>query len=121
MADRILLVDDDPMVMEALKQVFEAEYEVLDGQSGFEALEILGTRDNINAIVLDIRMAEMDGLETARKIHEINPELPIIFHTGFPGDYSEGEIEKEYQPFDYVIKSERGPAATRRQKRRKTL
>ena len=113
MADRILLVDDDPMVMEALKQVFEAEYEVLDGQSGFEALEILGTRDNINAIVLDIRMAEMDGLETARKIHEINPELPIIFHTGFPGDYSEGEIEKEYQPFDYVIKSER-PARLRR-------
>ncbi len=113
MSDCILIVDDDPLVMEALTQVFADDYDVLAAPSGFQALEILDVNKDIHAVVLDIRMAKMDGLETARKIHERDGELPIIFHTGYPGDYSEGEIEKEYQPFDYIIKNER-PARLRR-------
>lgn len=79
--------------MEALTQVFADDYDVLAAPSGFQALEILDVNKDIHAVVLDIRMAKMDGLETARKIHERDGELPIIFHTGYPGDYSEGEIE----------------------------
>ncbi len=110
---RLLIVDDDPLVLDALHETFVDEYDILAASSGPEALDRIRSNDDIDAIVLDIKMAKMDGLETASRIKEINPEIPIIFHTGFPGAYSEQEIEKGYQPFDYVGKNER-PARLQR-------
>ena len=52
-------------------------------------------------------MANKNGLETADEINEFRLGLPIIFHTGYPGDYSEREIDSEYQPFDYIVKGEK--------------
>ncbi|HKK21236.1 MAG TPA: response regulator, partial [candidate division Zixibacteria bacterium] len=110
---RLLIVDDDPLVLDALRETFIDEYDILAASSGPEALDRIGENDDIDAIVLDIKMARMDGLETASRIKEINPEIPIIFHTGYPGAYSEQEIEKGYHPFDYVGKNER-PARLQR-------
>jgi two-component system nitrogen regulation response regulator NtrX len=104
---KILVVDDDPLVLEALNQAFMDDYEVLSASSGFEAIEIVSADSAIETIVLDIKMAKMDGLKTASKLKQINPAIPIIFHTGYPGDYSESEIEKQHAPFDYVGKNER--------------
>ncbi len=103
----ILIVDDDPLVLEALTQAFMDDYEVVQASSGEEALRVLESNGNLDTVVLDIRMAKMNGLQTARLIKEINSELPIIFHTAYPGEYSESSIEKEHQPFDYVGKNER--------------
>ncbi len=102
----ILIVDDDPLVLEALEQTFMDDYQVYAVSSGKEALEMVGNSHQIDAVVLDIRMAKMDGLETAQHIRTINPDLPIIFHTGYPGEYSESKIEREHHPFDYVGKNE---------------
>lgn len=104
---KLLIVDDDPLVLESLYQVFTDDYEVILVSSGAETINTLQDSDDIDAIILDIRMAKMDGLETAKRIREINPDLPIIFYTGYPGDYSETRIDKEHQPFDYVVKNER--------------
>lgn len=104
---KLLIVDDDPLVLESLYQVFTDDYEVILVSSGLETINTLQGSDDIDAIILDIRMAKMDGLETAKRIREINPDLPIIFYTGYPGDYSETRIDKEHQPFDYVVKNER--------------
>jgi two-component system, NtrC family, nitrogen regulation response regulator NtrX len=110
---KILIVDDDPLNLEALHQMFIDDYEVLLADSGPRGLEMLDENPGINAIVLDIRMARMDGLETARHIGERFPDLPVIFHTGYPGQYSESTIQKEYKPFDYVGKNERSIRLTR--------
>lgn len=110
---RILIVDDDPMVLEAIKETFIDDYEIALASSGEEAVSFLTDNQNVDAIILDIRMARVDGLVTASKLKEINPNIPIIFHTGYPGEYSEKTIEKDYQPFDYVGKNER-PARLRR-------
>jgi DNA-binding NtrC family response regulator len=104
---KILIVDDDSLVLRALKLTFQSDYQVSLAASGQEALDILNSMSDIEAIVLDIKMAPMDGLETARKIREINKDIPIIFHTGYPGNFSEEEIEKSYNAFDYVTKEER--------------
>jgi two-component system nitrogen regulation response regulator NtrX len=104
---KLLIVDDDPLVLESLYQVFTDDYQVILVSSGAETISTLQDSDDIDAIILDIRMAKMDGLETAKTIREINPDLPIIFYTGYPGDYSETRIDKEHQPFDYVVKNER--------------
>jgi two-component system, NtrC family, nitrogen regulation response regulator NtrX len=110
---KILIVDDDPLNLEALHQMFIDDYEVLLADSGPRGLEMLDENPGINAIVLDIRMARMDGLETARHIGERFPDMPVIFHTGYPGQYSESTIQKEYKPFDYVGKNERSIRLTR--------
>ncbi len=110
---KILIVDDDPLVLEALQQTFMDDYEVVSASSGTEAIDIVKNDGAIETIILDIKMARMDGLKAASRLQEINPDIPIIFHTGYPGDYSEEDIEKGHQPFDYVGKNERPARLTR--------
>jgi DNA-binding NtrC family response regulator len=102
----VLIVDDDALVLEALKQTFMDDYRVVAASTGEEAVAAVKSDHDLDTVVLDIRMAKMDGLQTARLIRQISPELPIIFHTGYPGEYSESRIEKDHQPFDYVGKNE---------------
>ena len=102
----VLIVDDDALVLEALKQTFMDDYRVVAASTGEEAVAAVKSDHDLDTVVLDIRMAKMDGLQTAHLIRQINPELPIIFHTGYPGEYSESRIEKDHQPFDYVGKNE---------------
>lgn len=104
---KILIVDDDPLVLEALQESFIDEYDVKAATSGEEAIKLFQANNDIETIILDIKMAKMDGLKTATFLKKINPQIPIIFHTGYPGDYSETDIEEGYQPFDYVGKNER--------------
>ncbi len=105
---KLLIVDDDPLVRQSLQQMFMDDFEVTLAASGPEALAILkSATSRFDAIILDIKMAKMDGLETAGHIQKIDPEVPIIFYTGFPGDYAESQIDQKYHPFDYVVKNER--------------
>ena len=103
---RILIVDDDKLVLESLYEAFIDEFDVLTADSGREAVNTVGDNSNLDAVVLDIRMAGMDGLETASAINKIDSKLPIIFYTGYPGDFSENKIDRQYRPYDYVIKSD---------------
>ncbi len=103
----ILIVDDDDLILETLNELFVDDYDITSASSGTGAIEIIKDKSSFDALILDIKMAQMDGLETASHIKEIDPDLPIIFFTGYPGDYSERQIEKDYQPFDYVVKNER--------------
>lgn len=102
--DRVLLVDDDTMVLEMLRELFSDEYDIVAVSSGPAAIEAAKKYEDFAAIVMDIKMARMDGITAARKIREIRPESPIIFHTGFPGEYDESEIDSTEKPFDYVQK-----------------
>lgn len=101
------MVDDDPLVLEVLIETFCDDYEVIAAASGVEALDALRRHGQIDAVVLDIRMEDIDGLQAAVQIKEIRPDIPIVFHTGYPGDYSEQDVQNKYQPFDYVGKNER--------------
>ncbi|MCK5126263.1 MAG: sigma-54-dependent Fis family transcriptional regulator [candidate division Zixibacteria bacterium] len=102
--ESILLVDDDPQVLKTLGLLFSEEYKTRCVSSGKEAIDAVREDKTINAIVMDIKMAGMDGVEAGRAIRELNPHLPIIFHTGYPGDYREDEIDANEKPFDYIQK-----------------
>ncbi len=103
---RILIVDDDSQVREAMYEEFIDDYDVTLAGSGQEALDIVTDDPQFNAVILDIRMARMDGFQAANRFRETAPLIPIIFCTGFPGDYSEDEIERQHAPFDIVGKNE---------------
>ena len=107
---KILLVDDDPQVLEVLKELFCDEYDVIVASSGAESVVIVESTPEIATAVLDIKMSDMDGIATGRAIREIDSSIPIIFHTGYPGDYEEDDIERDEHPYDFVQK---GRSSTR--------
>ena len=79
MSRKVLVIDDSPFVFKAVSKALEnTEWEVvgnaLDGQLGID--KYIETRADI--ITLDVTMPVMDGLETARRLFEINPNVKII-------------------------------------------
>ena len=83
MAKRILIVDDDELVLLALRELLKAEdYEVQTFSRGSEALKKLDQED-FDLLILDIVMPEMDGFELCKLIRgkERYRDKPILFLT----------------------------------------
>jgi len=83
MAKRILVVDDDEMVLMALDELLRPEgFEVHTVSSGSQALDKLDEND-YHLLMLDIIMPEMDGFELCRRIREKDKyrDVPIVFLT----------------------------------------
>ncbi len=82
---KILIVDDVPSNLFTLHTLLEEHFsdvEIVEANSGFEALEIL-MRENIDLIILDIQMPEMDGFQTAKLVRsrKKTKNIPIVFLT----------------------------------------
>lgn len=103
---KILLVDDDMRNVYALTTALEnLSMEVVFGENGQEAIDILATDDSIDLVLMDIMMPEMDGYEAIRRIRE-KPEfehLPIIALTA-KAMKSDRERCLEVGASDYISK-----------------
>jgi len=87
MSKKVLVIDDSPFVFKAVSKALEGtEYEVvgnaLDGQLGVE--KYIELRPDV--ITLDVTMPIMDGLETAAKLVEINPNVKIVMLSAMGDD-----------------------------------
>jgi PAS domain S-box-containing protein len=81
---RILLVDDDTALLEALSEALRRKISDLHVdvcESGVAALNLLGAHD-YDAIVSDIKMPEMDGLTLLNRIQSRHPKTPVLLITG---------------------------------------
>jgi CheY-like chemotaxis protein len=83
---RVLLVDDDPWIRNILSAVLiRAGFEVLTASDGQEAWTLFRhALPRIGALVTDIEMPEMSGLELAKLATCACPELPILVISGLP-------------------------------------
>lgn len=81
----ILYVDDDQFNITLFEFNFKNEFEILNATSGSEALELIKNHDEIRAIVSDVRMPEMDGIEFITKVKETRESLPCFLLTGYGG------------------------------------
>lgn len=81
----ILVVDDEPMALKLVQAILERRgFEVLICTSPLEALEIFQARQQqIELLISDIVMPEMNGTRLAGRIVALNPELPVLFMSGF--------------------------------------
>lgn len=82
MSKKILVVDDESSIREALSKVLLAEdYEVVSAENGQEAIEKFKS-EKIDLLLLDLGLPVKDGRDTMIWLAQVNPLLPIIIITG---------------------------------------
>jgi len=83
MADRLLVVDDEPSMREFL-EIFLAQdgYEVVTASSGEEGFKVYRELEP-DLILTDVKMPGMSGLDLIREIHALDPSIPIIAITAY--------------------------------------
>lgn len=115
MKKTILVVDDNPDITLSIKNLLEEgseEYTVVIAESGEECLELLTHDLRPDAILLDIMLPGMDGLETCERIRKngIFAKIPILFLTARTDYFTVGQgrfigddfIEKPFEIDDVI-------------------
>ncbi len=97
--ETILLVEDEQAVRELIVKILEIYgYRVIEANNGVDALEIFKTLpENISLLITDIVMPRMNGRDLAEKIKKINPEVQVLYSSGYSDDREmmPGMLEKD--------------------------
>ena len=120
MKKTLLVVDDSPditMTIKALLEEENGEYEVVIAESGEECLKLLNEGFTPDAILLDIMLPDIDGLETFEQIRKDDrlSKVPIMFLTASTDQFTTGQgqflgddfIGKPFEINDIKIRIER--------------
>jgi two-component system, NtrC family, nitrogen regulation response regulator NtrX len=100
---KILLTDDESSIRKALREILEYEnYEVFEAGSGIECLELIG-RQNVDLMLLDIKMQGMDGMEVLEKLKEQGSDFPVIMLSGH-GNIDAAVQATKLGAFDFLQK-----------------
>jgi len=79
---KILIIDDDRLLQNSLRNVLSSKYDTVIAGSGEAALEILKT-NSVDLVLLDIRLPGIDGVETLCRIKELNQGLTVVMMTAY--------------------------------------
>lgn len=103
MSKLVLVVDDEQSVQDALRDILEDNgYQVRSASDGRQGLEMID-RLNPDAVLLDIRMPEMDGIKALEIINQRSSRVPVILITAYGS--TETTIEgMRLGAFDYLMK-----------------
>jgi Signal transduction histidine kinase len=101
----ILIVDDDAALLQALPQVIDLRMKnvyVETCDSADHALELIKEHD-YDAVISDVKMPGMDGIELLSHVHEIRPDTPVLLITGH-GDHNLAIQALRGGAYDYILK-----------------
>jgi len=99
---KILVVDDERIICDLLRQILRPTYEVLTAYRGKEALALF-QQHRPQITLLDLVMPEMDGIEVLRHIREIDPHASVIILTGRAAQASE-QAARALGVTDFLLK-----------------
>ena len=98
---RILIVDDDPQMVFALKEIFEERgHTTVSASSGAEGLSSLG---DVEVVLTDLQMAGMTGVELLRAIREQDDTVPVVILTAHGSEKAAVDAMKA-GAYDYLTK-----------------
>jgi len=104
MKRRVMVVDDEPLMLEAARAVLERSYAVAAFESPGDALANL-REFRPDLAILDIQMPKMDGFELMHRLKEIQPDIDVILMTGSIGEADTKLVRAiEQEAFYFLIK-----------------
>jgi len=99
----LLLVDDDPFILEGIGEDLESNgYQVTRASSGESAVELLES-NHFDLVITDLVMASTDGIQVLKKSKELNSDIQVIILTGF-GDIESAVKALRSQADDFLLK-----------------
>lgn len=109
----VLVVDDDEMIRIAATMILHAGgFEVITAADGQDAITVFSEKQRqIALILLDVNMPEMDGKECFARLRAIQPDIPVLFSSGYNrggksadiiADGKAGFIKKPYDARDLI-------------------
>lgn len=104
---RVLIMDDEPDVRKVVRVTLEkAGYEVMEAEDGEKAIQEINRDENpilMDAIICDIRMPKINGVEAIQYFREHYPRVPLIVMTGHPDVEMATDFLKK-GVVDYLVK-----------------
>ena len=99
----LLLVDDDPFILEGIGEDLESRgYQVTRADSGDKAVQLLA-KDTFDLVITDLVMERTDGIQVLKKTKEIDTTIMVIILTGF-GDMISAIDALRNEADDYMLK-----------------
>ena len=105
---RILIVDDERNVHYSFRRALEGSFEVVSAHDGEEALSKLAV-EPADAVLLDVKLPRLGGLETLERIRDRHPDLPVIVMTAY-GSVEAAIRSTALAARDYLLKPVDVPA-----------
>jgi PAS domain S-box-containing protein len=115
-SETVLLAEDQASIRSTLREFLESKsYKVLEAQNGGEALDLARHHPGpVDVLVTDVIMPQIRGLDLAKRVTELRPDICVIFMSGYSEDalldnrlLSEGNttlIQKPFDPGDLALK-----------------
>ena len=100
MSDILIIDDDDQLRKSFHKLLTEEGYRIKSAASGEAGLDLI-EKQIPDLVILDMRLPGMNGLETFKKIHDLEPKLPVIIMTAYGTTETAIEATK-MGAFDYI-------------------
>ncbi len=93
----ILVVDDETSILELARHVLEpAGFVVQTVEDGKTAVQVFARRpEKIRAVLVDLSMPEMGGLEVVQELRKLQPDLPIVLMSGYSEEELAGQFQRE--------------------------
>ncbi len=98
----IIVIDDDDMVNEVLSFILEEEYDVSTFFTAEDALQN-GHISNADAIITDVNLPGMDGIDLLQQVYQVDPDIPVIVITAY-NDIDVAISALKNGAFDFILK-----------------
>jgi two-component system response regulator AtoC len=99
---KILIVDDDKLLQNSLKNVLSEKYDTLVAGRSEDALHLL-TKNSVDLVLLDVRLPGFDGIETLKRLKALEKDLLVIMMTAYE-DIKTVITSMKMGAYDYLVK-----------------
>ena len=106
MKHKILVVDDEAEIRKTIRlQLESTDYEIIEAEDGEKGIQALNNENvlEVDAIICDVRMPKVNGIEAVAYFREQYPSIPVIVLTGYPDVQLATDFLKE-GVVDYLVK-----------------